>query len=83
MVAHLDVPSLEFRQNYPTSTSYNVVTNLLQKELKFDGLIFTDALNMKGVSKFKKPGDVELDAFLAGNDILLFLKTFQLALKLL
>ena len=72
MVGHLDVPSLEFRQNYPTSISYNVVTNLLQKELKFDGLIFTDALNMKGVSKFKKPGDVDLDAFLAGNDILLF-----------
>ena len=81
MVAHLDVPSLEFRQNYPTSTSYNVVTNLLQKELKFDGLIFTDALNMKGVSKFKKPGDVELDAFLAGNDILLFSENVPIGIE--
>jgi beta-N-acetylhexosaminidase len=81
MVAHLDVPSLEFRQNYPTSTSYNVVTNLLQKELKFDGLIFTDALNMKGVSKFKKPGDVELDAFLAGNDILLFSENVPICIE--
>mgnify|MGYP003407080465 FL=1 len=81
MVGHLDVPSLEFRQNYPTSISYNVVTNLLQKELKFDGLIFTDALNMKGVSKFKKPGDVDLDAFLAGNDILLFSENVPLGIE--
>lgn len=79
MVAHLNVPSLEPRANYPTSISYDVVTELLQKELGFDGLIFTDALNMKGVSNFKKPdniplkpGEIDLDAFLAGNDILLF-----------
>jgi beta-glucosidase-like glycosyl hydrolase/CubicO group peptidase (beta-lactamase class C family) len=79
MVAHLNVPGLETRANYPSSISYNVVTELLQKELGFDGLIFTDALNMKGVSNFKKPdntplkpGEIDLDAFLAGNDILLF-----------
>ena len=83
MVGHLDVPSLEFRQNYPTSISYNVVTNLLQKQLKFDGLIFTDALNMKGVSKFKKPGDVDLDAFLAGNDILLFSENVPIGIETL
>lgn len=81
MVGHLDVPSLEFRQNYPTSISYNVVTNILQKQLKFDGLIFTDALNMKGVSKFKKPGDVDLDAFLAGNDILLFSENVPIGIE--
>jgi beta-N-acetylhexosaminidase len=72
MVAHLNVPSLETRQNYPTSISYNVVTNILQKELGFEGLIFTDALNMKGASDFMKPGEIDLEAFLAGNDILLF-----------
>ena len=72
MVGHLEVPSLEFRQNFPSSISYSVVNNLLQKELEFDGLIFTDALNMKGISKYRKPGELELDALLAGNDILLF-----------
>ncbi|WP_444647743.1 glycoside hydrolase family 3 N-terminal domain-containing protein [Flavobacterium columnare] len=72
MVAHLNVPSLEERQNYPSSTSYNIVTNILKKELDFKGLIFTDALNMKGASSFKKPGDIDLEAFLAGNDIMLF-----------
>ena len=42
MVAHLNVPSLELQPNCPSSISYNVVTNLLQHELGFDGLIFTD-----------------------------------------
>lgn len=80
MVGHLNVPSLELRENYPSSLSYNVVTNLLQRDLGFDGLIFTDALNMKGVSNFKKPGDVDLEAFLAGNDILLFAENVPLAI---
>ena len=79
MVAHLNIPSLEPRENYPTSVSYGVVTDLLQKELGFEGLIFTDALNMKAASKFLKPGDIDLQAFLAGNDILLFPENVPLA----
>ncbi|MES2811532.1 MAG: glycoside hydrolase family 3 N-terminal domain-containing protein [Bacteroidota bacterium] len=72
MVAHLNVPSIEPRENYPTSISYNVVSNILKKQLGFNGLIFTDALNMKGASNFKKPGEIDLAAFLAGNDVMLF-----------
>jgi beta-glucosidase-like glycosyl hydrolase/CubicO group peptidase (beta-lactamase class C family) len=71
MVAHLNIPSLELRSNYPSSASYNIVTNLLQKQLGFDGLIFTDGLGMKGASNFKGPGDLEIAVLLAGNDILL------------
>lgn len=81
MVAHLNVPSLEPRENYPTSISYNVVTNILKNELQFNGLIFTDALNMKGASNFKKPGDIDLEAFLAGNDVLLFAENVPVAIK--
>lgn len=81
MVAHLNVPSLEPRENYPTSVSYKVVTDLLQNELGFDGLIFTDALNMKAASKFMKPGDIDLEAFLAGNDILLFAENVPVAVQ--
>lgn len=81
MVAHLNVPSIEPRENYPTSISYNVVTNILKNELQFNGLIFTDALNMKGASNFKKPGDIDLEAFLAGNDILLFAENVPVAIK--
>ena len=49
-----------------------MVTNILQKELGFKGLIFTDALNMKGVSDFKIPSEINFEAFMAGNDVLLF-----------
>ncbi|HLA55484.1 MAG TPA: glycoside hydrolase family 3 N-terminal domain-containing protein, partial [Flavobacterium sp.] len=80
MVAHLQVPSLEPRVGYPSSISYNVVTNVLQKELGFQGLIFTDALNMKGASNFKTPGEIDLEAFMAGNDVLLFPENVPLAL---
>jgi beta-N-acetylhexosaminidase len=81
MVAHLNVPSLEPREGFPSSISYNVVTNILQKELGFNGLIFTDALNMKGASNFKKPGEIDLEAFMAGNDILLFPENVPVALE--
>jgi beta-glucosidase-like glycosyl hydrolase/CubicO group peptidase (beta-lactamase class C family) len=81
MVAHLNIPSLETRQDYPSSLSYNVVTNLLQKDLGFEGLIFTDALGMKGASNYMKPGEIDLTAFLAGNDILLCPENVPLAIK--
>lgn len=71
MVAHLSIPSLDPRPNYPSSASYEIVTNLLQKELGFEGLIFTDGLAMKGASNFKPPGELEIAVILAGNDILL------------
>ncbi|WP_031427676.1 glycoside hydrolase family 3 N-terminal domain-containing protein [Flavimarina sp. Hel_I_48] len=71
MVGHLNVPALESRANYPTSLSKNVVTSLLQDSLGFNGLIFTDALNMKGAANYDSPGEIDLAAFQAGNDILL------------
>ena len=70
MIAHLNIPSIEPR-NMPVSLSEKVVTGLLKEQMGFQGLIFTDALNMKGASDFKNPGEVDLAAFLAGNDILL------------
>ncbi|UPQ79120.1 serine hydrolase [Flavobacterium azooxidireducens] len=81
MVAHLEVPSFESRKGYPSSISYPIVTNLLKEELNFKGLIFTDALNMKGASNFKSPGDIDLAAFLAGNDILLFPENVPVAIQ--
>jgi len=71
MVAHLSVPKLDNTLNRPTSLSSKVVTDLLKKRMNFQGLIFTDGLEMKGVTKHFKPGEVEAEALLAGNDILL------------
>lgn len=71
MVAHLNIPSLEPRDGYPSSISENIVTNILKERLGFKGLIFTDALNMKGAANFSAPGDIDLAAFMAGNDVML------------
>jgi beta-glucosidase-like glycosyl hydrolase/CubicO group peptidase (beta-lactamase class C family) len=72
MVAHLNVPALDTQARIPTTLSYNTITGLLKNKMKFNGLVFTDALDMKGVAKYYEPGDLELKAFLAGNDVLLF-----------
>ncbi|KAA3633409.1 MAG: beta-N-acetylhexosaminidase [Bacteroidetes bacterium] len=81
MVAHLEVPSLEERPNRPTTLSRNTVTNLLRKELGFEGIIFTDALEMKGVTKHFAPGQVEAEALLAGNDVLLLPEDMEAAIR--
>lgn len=83
MVAHLNVPALEPQMNYPSSLSSKIVTDLLKKEMGFNGLIFTDALNMKGASDFKNPGEIELAAFLAGNDVLLISEDVPKAMEFL
>jgi beta-glucosidase-like glycosyl hydrolase/CubicO group peptidase (beta-lactamase class C family) len=90
MVAHLSVKALEPSSDLPTSISKNVITGLLKEKMNFNGLILTDALNMKGISNYVKPvealpdgtnsknssnqiqaGDIDLAAFMAGNDMLL------------
>lgn len=81
MIAHLDVPALEKETHIPTTLSKNTITNLLKGELGFKGLVFTDALNMEGVTKYFEPGAVDLRAFLAGNDVLLFSQNVPLAIE--
>jgi len=71
MTAHLSVPALDATPNRPTSLSRKVITGLLQEEMQFDGLIFTDGLEMKGVADHFKPGDMEIEAIKAGNDVML------------
>lgn len=83
MVAHLNIPSLESRPGYPTSISKKVVTGMLKEQLGFNGLIFTDALNMKGASNFSAPGEIDLQAFKAGNDVLLISENIPKAISLI
>jgi beta-N-acetylhexosaminidase len=71
MAAHLSVPALDTSNGLPSSLSPLVIDSLLRVKMGFNGLVFTDALNMKGASQFEKPGEIELLAFQAGNDILL------------
>ncbi len=70
MTGHLYIPALDKTKNLPTSLSQPTVTGLLQKELGFNGLCFTDALEMKGATS-QKSNNPSVNALLAGNDILL------------
>ncbi|MFA5300118.1 MAG: glycoside hydrolase family 3 N-terminal domain-containing protein [Lutibacter sp.] len=81
MVAHLNVPSLEPKPGVPTSISYNVITKLLKEKMGFNGLVFTDALNMKGAANYAKPGEIDLAAFKAGNDMLLIPENIKSGIK--
>ncbi|HSV87338.1 MAG TPA: glycoside hydrolase family 3 N-terminal domain-containing protein, partial [Bacteroidales bacterium] len=81
MVAHLQIPALESERNLASSLSPKIVNNLLINELEFKGLIVTDALDMQGVSDHFKPGELEVRAFLAGNDILLMPQDISAAVQ--
>ena len=67
MVGHLDVPALD-NSGLPIAASKKVVTQLLQQQLGFNGLVFTDALDMKGITT--AVDSPALAAFLAGADVL-------------
>ena len=79
MTSHLAVKTLD-TTNIPASLSPDVIQKVLKKELGFQGLCFTDALNMKGVSQNHTPGEIEVKALLAGNDVLLFPENLEKAI---
>ncbi|MEM6967315.1 MAG: glycoside hydrolase family 3 N-terminal domain-containing protein, partial [Bacteroidota bacterium] len=70
MIAHLNVPNIDDTQSLPTSLSPKAVTDLLKNEIGFEGLIFTDALEMDAVSERFEPGEVGAKSLMAGNDVL-------------
>jgi beta-N-acetylhexosaminidase len=70
MVGHMDIPALDNTPNLPSSISKKVVTDLLRKQLGFQGLTVTDAMNMKGVTKFFPNGEADILAIEAGHDLL-------------
>lgn len=71
MIGHLEVPAFEEIKNLPSSLSKNIVTQLLQHEMGFSGLIITDALDMRGVTHYGTSGEIALRVLQAGNDVLL------------
>jgi beta-N-acetylhexosaminidase len=72
MMAHINLPALDSVSKLPASLSPSVVGALLQKKMGFRGLIITDAMNMKGITKYFSGGEAEAMAYLAGNDIIEF-----------
>jgi beta-glucosidase-like glycosyl hydrolase len=73
MIGHLAVPALNEGKNTSATLSKPIIEGLLRKQLGYDGLIISDALNMHSVSKlYSKKGQLEWEAFNAGNDVLCF-----------
>ncbi|MDR3195123.1 MAG: serine hydrolase, partial [Tannerella sp.] len=71
MTTHLYVPALDSMENRATSMSAIVVTDLLKKKMGFQGLCFTDAMEMKGAATGQPTESLSVQAILAGNDIVL------------
>ncbi len=70
MIAHLSVPAIDTTANLPTSLSVKTINGLLRNELGFQGISFTDALEMQGVTKYFPKGDASVLSIIAGNDML-------------
>ena len=70
MIAHLYIPAIDNTANRATSISKNNVTELLKNKMGYEGLTFTDALEMKGVAKYFPGGTIAVEALIAGNDML-------------
>ncbi|WP_026260911.1 glycoside hydrolase family 3 N-terminal domain-containing protein [Spirosoma luteum] len=83
MIAHLNIPALDTTRNRPSTLSPAIVTNLLKNELGFQGLIFSDAMNMKGVTKYFPSGQADELGIEAGMDILEFTENVPAALTLI
>ncbi|MBK7215106.1 MAG: serine hydrolase [Bacteroidales bacterium] len=81
MIAHLFVPAIDSSRNLPSSLSPVVINKMLRNEMKFDGLVFTDALDMKGAAEFAPPGMLEVKALQAGNDVLLLPESVDSAIS--
>ena len=71
MTGHLNVPALEPDPNAPATLSPHILTELLRRDLQFEGLVVTDAMDMGGITVRFAPGEAAVRAVLAGADCLL------------
>lgn len=81
MVGHTSLPGYDKKTNHSSTFSPELIKEVFRKEFGFQGLIFTDALNIKELNKDLKPGEIDLEALLAGNDVLIFSENIPKALK--
>ena len=71
MVAHVYAPALDNTYLLPSSLSRKIIYDLLRVKMQYKGLIITDALMMRGVTRGNRSGSIEVQALQAGNDLLL------------
>jgi beta-N-acetylhexosaminidase len=83
MIAHMSIPALDTTKNLPSTLSKPIITGLLKDSLAFKGLVASDAMEMKGVTKYFPKGEADLMAFLAGMDLIELSEDSKNAAKLI
>ncbi|WP_259068352.1 glycoside hydrolase family 3 N-terminal domain-containing protein [Mucilaginibacter sp. X4EP1] len=83
MIAHMDIPALDSTKKLPSTLSRKIVTGVLKDSLDFKGLIVSDAMEMKAVTRYFPKGEADVKAFLAGNDVIELSENSELAIKLI
>ena len=81
MVGHLSVPALDSTNHYPTSLSKPVINDLLKGQMGFEGLVISDAMDMKGLTDYVEKDSAEVLALQAGNDIIELVEDVPLAVQ--
>jgi beta-N-acetylhexosaminidase len=81
MTGHLAVPALDPDPDVPATMSHKITTDLLRRQMGFEGLVVTDALDMGGVTVRYPPGEVAVRSILAGADVLLVPPVLDAALE--
>jgi beta-N-acetylhexosaminidase len=82
MIAHMNIPALDPTPNMPSTLSKPIVTGILKEQQKFEGIIISDAMGMKGVVKYFKDGEADVMGIIAGNDILELSENSKRAVKM-
>jgi len=84
MVSHLNIPALDNTPGSIATTSSKIVTDLLRNEMKFNGIIITDGMEMEGLRKtYSKGADAEIKCLQAGMDVLLLPNELSVIIPLL
>ncbi|MCE5347384.1 MAG: serine hydrolase [Bacteroidales bacterium] len=81
MTAHLSLPALDTAKGVAATLSPIIITDLLKNQMGFKGLVITDAMNMKGITKYFKPGEAEAKALAAGNDVIEFVTDVEATIR--
>ena len=81
MTAHISVPSLDGGVGDPSTLSSAVLTDLLRNEMEFDGLLFTDAMDMSAISRAHSPEEASVRAIEAGADVILMPPSVERAVE--
>ena len=79
MVGHISAPQLTGGDATPASMSKEIITDILRKQLGYNGIVITDAMNMGAISNYESSDMAAVKALRAGADMILMPEDFKTA----